>query len=174
MSSQMVVVLGLAVWGGVFVCLLVAMAIEADVERRWDESWALSWEQGHGGSIDPLLERLAKQEERWRGANRLCTLYLVLGVAALAVVAFFQYRSGILDAVPFRDAMLFGLGLVGLLLLPLRVVCEIGLGLVETMHRQLRNAVGERILIEAKQELTQLPKPKKEKKKAEEPEPAQK
>lgn len=169
----MVIVLGLVVWGGVFVCLLAAMAIEADVERRWDESWALSWEESHGGSIDPLIERLTRQVERWRGAKRLCSLYLTFGVAALAAVALFQYRPGILDAEPFRDAMLFGLGLVGLLLLPLRVVCEIGLGLVETMHRQIRSAVGERILIEAKQELTELPKLKKKKKKAEEPEPAQ-
>ncbi len=177
MSEQLIVVLGLLVWGTVFVCLLAAMAIEADVERRWDEAWALDWEKRHGASIDELIERLAQQARRWRLAKRLLSMYLVVGLVALVVLGVFQYQRWLtLSPDAFRGAMLFGVALIGLLLLPFRVVCEIGLGLVEGMHRQVRNAVGERVVISSRQEIDEIPKPTKgkEKEKAKEPEPARK
>ncbi len=58
----MVVALGLVVWAAVFVCLLAAQAIEADVERRWDEAWMIGWENRRGTSIDELIERLGVAE----------------------------------------------------------------------------------------------------------------
>ena len=70
MTVHLVVGLGVAMWGLVFLLLLGAMAMEADVERRWNEAWAEQWEQAHGGSIDALIGRLARQVGRWRLGRR--------------------------------------------------------------------------------------------------------
>ena len=161
MTVHLVVGLGVAMWGLVFLLLLGAMAMEADVERRWNEAWAEQWEQAHGGSIDALIGRLARQVERWRLGRRLLNLYLLAGFALLAALAAYQYARRPLSPAEFEEAFLFGLALFGLLLLPLRAGAEIGLGLVEAMHRQVRLAVGERIVIEFKREIGRVPKPTK-------------
>jgi hypothetical protein len=157
--------LGVAIWGGVFVFLLIALAVENDVLHRWDEQWVAAWESRTGRPVDDLLERLAHQISRWRMARRLAFLYLVLGVVALGVAAAIQFRVSYLSPEGFRTVLFVCGAILGLLLFPLAVSCEIGLNLVEGMRRQLRMTLGEKVVIHSRQELTGIPKPGKEKKK---------
>jgi hypothetical protein len=173
-NAYLLAVFGIVAWGAVFISLLIAMAISADVERRWNTAWARGWEERNGKSIDELTERLARQTGAWRTAGRLMGVYLWLMIAALAVIALLQASRWIMSPDAFRNAMLFGGALVGLLMLPLKVVCEIGLGLLDGMHRQVRVAMDERIEIIPKSEIFEIPTPQKEKKGKKAPEPAQK
>ncbi len=162
-NAQLALALGVVAWSVVFIFLLASLAIAADVERRWDESWVLDWEQRTGLSVDVLIDRLGGQVSRWRLGRRLLTIYLLAGIAALVLLAALQFNRWAMTATTFRDVMLFVLAIVGLILLPLRVSAEIGLGLVEGMYRQVRRAVGERIVIESRAELTEIPRPPKPK-----------
>lgn len=161
MNAQIAVAVGLVVWGCVFACLLAAQAFEADVERRWNQAWILDWERRRGATVDDLIERLAGQVRGWRKATRLLNVYLGLGVVALAGVAALEYWREILSPAEFRSAMLFGVALIGFFLLPLRIFSEVGLGLVECMYRQVRRAMDERVVIEAREEIDELPRPGK-------------
>lgn len=161
MTPQAVVTLGVAVWGAVFLALLVALAIETDIERRWNEAWALDWERRHDRPIDELIDSLAGQVRAWRLARRLLTIYVVLALVALVGLGAWQARGAALAPDAFRGVMIFGGAIAGFLFLPLRVAAEIGLGLVEGMHRQARQASGERIVIRSERELDALPKPVK-------------
>jgi hypothetical protein len=176
MSLNLLAAVGIAVWGIVFVLLLAGMAIAADIERRWTAEWALGWEKRNMCSVDVLIDRLASQTRQWRTARKMLNLYVWLGLSVLAILGFFQYRRWIMDPVAFRSAMLFGLALVGLFLLPVRVVCEVGLGLVDAMYRQVRSATDDKLVIRSAGVIAYLPVPdgdKKaaKKKKAEEPKP---
>ncbi len=158
MSMNLAIGLGVGIWAIVFVFLLISLAVSADVERRWDETWAIEWEKRNGASIDVLLGRLSQQVSRWRLGRRLLNIYLWLGVLALAAVAALQLSRWPMSAAAFRDVMVFGLALVGLILLPFRFACEIGLGLVEGMYRQARAATGERLVVEGGREIDAVPK----------------
>ncbi len=161
MTPQAIMTLGVAVWGLVFLALLAALAVESDVERRWDEAWAIDWEARTGRQIDELIDSLAGQVRAWRLARRLLSLYLAASCIALVVLAVWQARSSALAPDVFRGVMIFGGAITGFLFLPLRVATEIGLGLVEGMHRQARVASGERLVIRSKRELDAYPRPVK-------------
>lgn len=153
MNPPLLAALAVVVWSIVFVLLLASIAIQTDIERRWDEPWALAWEQANGRSIDELIDRLARQLDGFRSARRLLNLYLFLVLAALLALMVAQYRVWLMPAGAFAGVMLFGLALLGLLFLPLRVVAEIGAGVVEGMHRQVRQACGERLVITSVREM---------------------
>ena len=175
MNAQIAVAVGLVVWGLVFACLLAAQAFESDVERRWNQAWILDWERRRRSTVDDLIEQLAGQVRAWGKATRILSIYLWLAVAALAGLAALEYWREILSPTEFRSAMLFGVALIGLFFLPLRIVSEIGLGLVECMYRQVRRAMDERLVIEAREEIAEIPRPEKpnRKKKVGEAAPAQ-
>jgi hypothetical protein len=84
---------------------------------------------------------------------------VLLFAAAMGAVAFLQWRRWVFTAAGFKDLMLFGLGITGLVFLPLRVMAEIGLGLLEAMQRQVRESSGERLVIRSAEELDGPPKP---------------
>lgn len=142
----------------VFILLLASIAIQSDIERRWDEPWAVEWERLHGRPIDELIDRLARQAGGFRTARRLLNLYLVIVLGALAALVVAQYRLWLMPADAFTGLLLFGTGLLTLLFLPLRVAAEIGAGLVEGMHRQVRQACGERLVISSARELAGPPR----------------
>ncbi len=166
MNVHLAIALGVAAWGTVFLFLLASIAVSADVERRWDENWVMSWEGRNNSSIDVLLDRLSSQADKWRLGRRLLSIYIGVGVLILAGLAVLQYKDWVMTAATFRELMLLGLGLVGLVLLPVRVACEIGLSLLEGMRRQARKATGERIVIESESEVSEIPKPAKGKPRA--------
>lgn len=165
MSGREFLAIGIAVWGAVFVLLLVALAVEADVEKRWHEDWALEWERVRGKPIDELIESLAGQLSVWRTSRSLLTWYLLLSIAAAGVIVFVQWQHELMLPATFERAMLIAASVVGLLMLPARVISEIGLGIVEGMHRQARAAAGERIVINSKEEIDAWPRPEKPAKK---------
>lgn len=161
MSGREFLAIGIAVWGAVFLLLLVALAVEADVERRWNEDWALEWERVRGKPIDELIDTLAAQHAGWSRARSLLTWYLLLALGALGAVAWLQWQHELMLPATFERALLVAAAVVGLLILPARVVAEIGLGIVEGMHRQARFAAGERLVINSKEEIDHYPKPEK-------------
>jgi hypothetical protein len=165
-NAHLAIALGVAAWGAVFLFLLVSIAIAADVERRWDENWVMNWEERNHGSIDVLLDRLSNQAAKWRLGRRLLNIYIGAGVLGLALLAFLQYKDWAMTAASFREVMLLGLAPIGLVLLPVRVACEIGLSLIDGMRRQARKVTGERIVVEAESEVSEIPKPAKGKPKA--------
>jgi len=167
MSLNQLAMVGLLVWGLVFVLLLAGMAVAADIERRWTTEWVRDWETRNNTSLDVFLDRIEGQTSQWRTARKLLNLYVWLGLIALVVLGFFQYRRWILDPAAFRSAMLFGLALVGLFFLPVRVVCEIGLGVLDAMHRQIRTAADDRLVIRSAAEIKEIPTPRQEKKEKE-------
>lgn len=166
MNPPLLAALAVVVWGGVFVLLLVSIAVQTDVERRWDEPWAVEWERSHGRPIDDLIDRLARQVDGFRSARRLLNLYLLLVIGAILALIVAQYRVWILPAAAFSGVLLFGMALLGLLFLPLRVAAEIGEGVVEGMHRQVRTACGERLVIRSAREVAGPPGRKKPEKPA--------
>jgi hypothetical protein len=157
--------IGVAVWGAIFVFLMVTIAIEADIARRWDEQWVLGWEARTGRPVDDLLDRLSNQISRWRMARKFAMVWLVIGVIVMVGVAGIQYRMTLLSADGFKTLLLVGVALLGLLLLPLTVGCEIGLNLVEGMRRHLRMTLGEKVVIHSRRELSGMPRLHAEKKK---------
>jgi len=161
LNPPLLAALAVLVWGVLFVLLLASIAIQTDIERRWDEPWALEWERINGRPIDELIDRLGRQMDGFRSASRLLNLYLLIVMAALIGLIVAQYRMWILPAGAFSGVLLFGVALLGLLFLPLRVAAEIGSGLVEGMHRQVRNACGERLVITSARELDGPPGRKK-------------
>lgn len=161
MNPALLAALAVLIWGIVFVLLLASIAIQTDVERRWDEAWALEWERVNGRPIDELIDRLAGQIAGFRTARRLLNLYLLVILGSLGLLLAAQIRIWIMPAEAFAGLMLFGAGLLGLLFLPLRVASEIGSGLVEGMHRQVRQACGERLVISSRRELDGPPRPPK-------------
>lgn len=161
MSGPEFLAIGIAVWGAVFVLLLVALAVEADVEKRWNEDWAVEWERIRGKPIDDLIDGLSAQHAAWRKARSILTWYLLLAVAVAGAIAFLQWQHELMLPATFERAMLLSAAVVGLLMLPARVVAEIGLGIVEGMHRQARVAAGERLVIHSKEEIDGYPKPEK-------------
>ncbi len=167
MTGREFLAIGLAVWAGVFLLLLVALAIEADVEKRWNEDWAFGWEQARGKPIDELIETLARQHAAWRRARSILSWYVLLALGLIGAAAFVQWQHEVMLPDTFERAMLLGAAVLALLALPARVVAEIGTGIVEAMHRQARFAAGERIVIHSKEELYALPKPGKPGKKKE-------
>jgi len=164
-NPPLLAALAVLVWGIVFVLLLASIAIQTDIERRWDEAWAVEWERVNGRPIDELIDRLAGQIAGFTTARRLLNLYLVIIIGALGVLLAAQIRMWIMPADAFAGLMLFGAGLLGLLFLPLRVAAEIGAGLVEGMSRQVRQACGERLVISSRRELDGPPRPPKPAKK---------
>jgi len=167
MTLNQLAMVGLVVWGLVFVLLVAGLAITADIERRWTAEWARDWEKRNDQSVDVLLERLTNQTTQWQTARKLLNLYVWLGLIVLVVLGFFQYRRWILDPVAFRSAMLFGLALVGLFFLPVRVICEIGLGVLDAMYRQVRIAADDRLVIRSAAEISEIPSPRQERKEQE-------
>ncbi len=167
MTIYLIVAIGMAIWIAVFIFLIIALTVEADVTRRWDEQWAISWEQRTGRPVDDLLDRLAGQIRGWQTARRLAFFYLFICVVAVGILAGVQYFMPILSPDGFQKMMLLGGVMLVLLFIPLMATCEVGLNLVEAMRRQLRQALGEKVVINAKQEIRAIPKPKKEKKKSE-------
>jgi hypothetical protein len=164
MTLNQLALVGLVVWGIVFVLLVAGLAIVADIERRWTAEWARDWEKRNGTSVDVLLERLTNQTAQWQTARKLLNLYVWLGLIALVVLGFFQYRRWILDPVAFRSAMLFGLALVGLFFLPVRVICEVGLGVLDAMYRQIRVAADDQLVIRSAAEISEIPSLRQERK----------
>ncbi len=154
--------IGVAIWGGVFIFLLISLSVENDVARRWDEQWVTEWESRTGRPVDDLLDRLAHQISRWRMARRLATIYLIVTIVAFGALAAYQYKASFLTPEGFRVVLLVCGALLGLLLLPLAVSCEIGLNLVEGMRRHLRMTLGEKVVIHAKRELAVMPSLKRE------------
>ena len=158
MNPPMLAALGVLIWGGMLVMLLVSIAVQTDIERRWDEAWAIDWETRNGKPIDGMIDDLARQLAGFTSARRLLNLYVFIVVAALGGLAVAQFRLWLMPADAFAELLKFGLALLVLLFLPLRVGAEIGLWLVDGMYRQVRQAVGERLVITSKQELDKLPK----------------
>lgn len=149
--------------------LLIALAIESDVARRWDEQWVQAWEAQNARPVDDLLDRLSRQVQRWRTARRLAFIYLVASLLVFIAVAGIQYKMSIMGPDVFRIFLLAAAGMFGLLLLPLMVGCEIGLNLMESMRRHLRASLGEKVVIHSRHELGAMPKIKKEKEKKDKP-----
>jgi hypothetical protein len=160
-NPPLLAAIAVIVWGVVFVLLLVSIAVQTDVERRWDEAWAIEWERVNERPIDELIDRLARQMSGLQTARRLLTLYLLIALGALAALLIAQYRVWLMPAGAFSGLMLFGLALLGLLFLPLRVAAEIGSGVVEVMYRQVRVACGERLVISSVREMDGPPRPAK-------------
>lgn len=163
MNPNLLVAVSVLVWAVVFLCLIAATAVESDVERRWTEAWAIEWESRHGVPIDDLIDRLAGQAARWRTARRLLGFYVLLGLAGLAGVAALEWRGAPLSPPAFRSLMVFLAAITGLVFLPLRVLAEVGQGLVEGMYRQVRAATGEKLVIESRREIAELPRPERPK-----------
>jgi len=161
MNVHVLGVVAALVWGGVFALQLAAMWIQADIEKRWNEEWALEWERKHGRPIDELIEQIASQIRGWRVARRLLNVYLVLALAVMAVFAFIQWRGWVMGGPEFASLMRFLLGITGLLFVPLWAASWIGAGLVEAMYRQVRAATGERLEITSAGEYDRIPKPAK-------------
>jgi len=161
MNPPLLAALAVLVWGVVFVLLLASIAVQTDVERRWDEAWALEWERTNGRPIDALIDRLARQLDGFGTARRLLNLYLLIILGALAALVTAQYRVWLMPVESFTGLLQFGLGLLALIFLPLRVAAEIGAGVVEGMYRQVRTACGERLVISSARETDGTPRPPK-------------
>ena len=80
-----------------------------------------------------------------------------------------QFKMAILTSTGARTVFLTGGVVLAFLMFPLLVGCEIGLNLVESMKRHLRQALGEKLVINSRQELSEMPRFKKEKEKKKEP-----
>jgi len=165
MNLYIAITLGVAIWGAVFVGLLVAVTVETDVSRRWNQQWVIAWEARTGRPVDDLLERLDTQICGWRKARNMSFWYCVIWVILLATFSAAQFQLAILTSPGARTIFLTAGAVLGFLMLPLLVGCEIGLNLVESMKRHLRQALGEKIVINSSQELREIPRFKKEKKK---------
>ncbi|MEK7474596.1 MAG: hypothetical protein AAB152_03075 [Candidatus Coatesbacteria bacterium] len=166
MNIRLLAVVAALVWGGVFALQLVAMWVVADIERRWNESWALEWERTHGKPIDELIEQLAGQIQGWRLARRLLNLYLVLAFVVIIALGVVQWQAWFMSGKDFAEFMRFLLAITGLLFMPLWAASAIGVGLAESMYRQVRVATGERIEITSAEEIEKYPKPERPKKEA--------
>jgi hypothetical protein len=169
MNMYIAVTLGVAIWGAVFICLLVAVTIETDVARRWNQQWVIDWEARTSRPVDDLLERLDTQIGGWKKARNMSFWYCIGWVVLLAVFAVVQFKMSILTSTGARTVFLTGGAVLGFLMLPLLVGCEIGLNLVESMKRHLRQALGEKLVINSRQELSEMPRFRKEKEKKKEP-----
>jgi len=163
MNERVLAVIAGLVWGGVFVCQLVVMWVAADIEKRWNESWALEWERTHGRPIDELIEQIAGQIRGWRIARRLLNVYLVLAFAVMAAIVFVQWRGWVMSGPEFASFMRFLLAITGLFFMPLWAASWIGVATVENMYRQVRLATGERLEITSAGEYDRYPKPVKPK-----------
>lgn len=165
MNLYIAITLGVAIWGAVFVGLLVAVTVEMDVARRWNQQWVIDWEARTGRPVDDMLERLDTQIRGWRKARNMSFWYCIAWVVLLAIFSAIQFKMSLLTAIGARTVFLTGGAVLGFLMLPLLVGCEIGLNLVESMKRHLRQALGEKLVINSRGELKEIPRPIKEKKK---------
>lgn len=174
MNGRVLALVAVVVWGAVFAFQVVAMWVVADIEKRWNEAWAIDWEKRNGRPIDELIEQTAGQIKAWRKARRLLNLYLVLAMASMAAIAVVQWRGWVMSGPEFAGLMRFLLGITGLLFIPLWAASWIGVALVEAMYRQVRVATGERIEITSAGEVDRYPKPEKPKKEKQAAPPAAK
>jgi len=165
MNMYIAITLGVAIWGAVFIGLLVAVTVETDVAKRWNQQWVIDWEARTGRPIDDLLERLDNQIGGWGKARSMAFWYCLGWVLLLVVFSIVQFEASVLSAIGARTVFLTGGAVLGFLMLPLLVGCEIGLNLIESMKRHLRQALGEKLVINSRQELYEMPRIKKEKKK---------
>jgi hypothetical protein len=161
MNGHVLALIAVVVWGAVFAFQLVAMWVCADIEKRWNEAWAIDWEKRNGRSIDELIEQTAGQIRAWRMARRLLNLYLVLAAVVIVAIGVVQWRGWVMSGPEFANLMRFLLGITGLLFAPMWAASWIGLALVESMYRQVRVATGERIEIASAGEIDRYPKPVK-------------
>jgi hypothetical protein len=166
MNARLLAAIAALVWGGVFVVQLIAMWVVADIEKRWNESWALEWERTHGRPIDELIEQIAGQIQGWRLARRLLNLYLVLAFVVILAIGVVQWQAWVMSGPDFANFMRFLLVITGLLFMPLWAASWIGVSLAETMYRQVRLATGERLEITSAEEIEKYPKPERPKKEA--------
>jgi len=164
-TYRMAAGLGVIVWGGLFLLLLVVLAIETDLEKRWDRAWAEEWERRNGTSIDVLVARLDGQLLKAHAAGRALNWVIGALLFMMAGVAFLQFSREILTPDGFKGAMFFGVMVTGLLFLPLRAAAEVWLGLVRSMRRQVRVATDERLVVERGTAVAEIPKLVPEKKK---------
>jgi len=165
MNLYIAITLGVAIWGAVFIGLLVAVTVETDVSRRWNQKWVMDWEERTSRPVDDLLERLDTQINGWKKARNMAFWYCVAWVILLVIFSAIQFQASILSPIGARTVFLTGGAVLAFLMLPLLVGCEIGLNLVESMKRHLRQALGEKLVINSRQELYEMPRFKKEKKK---------
>jgi len=165
MNLYIAITLGVAIWGAVFVGLLMAVTVEADVSKNWNQQWVMNWEERTGRPVDDLLERLDRQIKGWHMARNMAFWYCAGAGLLLVVFSVFQFQTSILSPLGTRTIFMTGGTILGFLMLPLLVGCEIGLNLVESMKRHLRQALGEKLVITSRQELNEIPRFKKEKKK---------
>jgi len=166
-SYRMVAGLGVIVWGGMFLLLLVVLAIETDLEKRWDRAWAEEWERRNGTSIDVLVARLDGQLLRAHSVGRALNWIIGALLFMMAGVAFLQFSRELLTPDGFKNVMFFGAVATGLVFLPLRAAAEVWLGLVRSMRRQVRVATDERLVVDRGTAVDEIPKLVPVKKKAE-------